>query len=462
MFLATHWLRLPARWRRSTGGHRGCFRAGIRGHNEFVSCGLSTLGGSVSRVSCRATSEPHLAHGENARVVHTDAHWLDLLQHNQEWYDFRPAKLQRKVDSAAPDFQHEASGVMLWLKDSPEWVRAELNPRVPEHWSEILRDSLKWVDYREAKKSGWVKSNFPDFKHTSDGRALWLSPADLRAIPDLELRLAPLQFAPATHERRVMFEHIRRYGRQWECYWEAKEQEWVKFTHPDFLHSKSGQTVWMSPKEVPSAWAETFQAFKFGPPMRAAIHHILKYPDEWIYQCWQDGFSGRKRRRLYFLHAESNRSYTLYYSGLPENLKQLLSKTTFQNVLPQSLRRRSTEAKWKDLIQNKGDWEDMRNHKSSHKAPDFRHKTGVGLWLWAKGTPFWVHGAILQLEFAHYSESRNSTEEAAPDWNPRRARVAASRLRSRSWLRRRGPAVASSKVQASNGGFLSPPPPTVG
>lgn len=389
VFPAPHWLRLPSRWRQSSGGHHGCCRA--------VATGVSAM---VLRDTVLAGDGDEVSPVNNEMEVL----WLDVIEHKREWYDLRTAKFSGEVDPSAPDFKHVNSSVSLWLNDpkNPEWVRDEFENNYwvgsDAVWNHILMHSLEWVDYREAKTHGWVSGNFPDFINCFDSRIAWLTPDVFAKVKDLEEQLSTLPFAPATREgeRRVMLEHMRRHSTEWECYWEAKEVGWVSSKFPDFRHTRSKEVAWMSPEEVPTTWLSILRACKFSPPMKAAIFHILRYPHEWIDK--REGSKLRRRRpdvlragtregsklpgrRPEFLHARTHRAVWLPDS-LPRELTVQLEKTTFPKASPDTILENDMEVKWRSFFdkQGQGEWFDMRKEKGiDSRRPDFKHKSGVGL-----------------------------------------------------------------------------------
>ncbi|GLU10202.1 hypothetical protein SLE2022_270220 [Rubroshorea leprosula] len=114
--------------------------------------------------------------------------WRQLLDHPEEWHDYRKHKLSGSVKPKFPDFKRKDGGLALWLVSAPRWVVSELEGvefddpiKKPKHrvsidigddpWRDLVENPDKWWDNRLDKKN--LKA--PDFKHKETGEALWLN-----------------------------------------------------------------------------------------------------------------------------------------------------------------------------------------------------------------------------------------------------------------------------------------------
>ncbi|KAJ7541471.1 hypothetical protein O6H91_10G061300 [Diphasiastrum complanatum] len=159
----------------------------------------------------------------------------------------------------APDFKHKTTKKALWINDrfSPSWLQAKLatltqqppqqlssssslstsrisSSQASRTWEEFFSDPSQWWDNRSDDKRN---SRFPDFKHKTTKKALWI---DNRSNPPwVHARLAMLQC------RIVKMEQL------WQEFFSDQSQWWdnrfIKKSskHPDFKHKNTNEGLWI-------------------------------------------------------------------------------------------------------------------------------------------------------------------------------------------------------------------------
>lgn len=118
--------------------------------------------------------------------------WRELLDHPEDWNDFRERKLSGSVNPRYPDFKRKDGSLSLWLNKAPQWFLSELNLKSDtptlepkkggdEVWKDLVQNFNKWWDNRVDKRN----PRGPDFKHKDTGEVLWLSSAPAWAKVEL-------------------------------------------------------------------------------------------------------------------------------------------------------------------------------------------------------------------------------------------------------------------------------------
>ncbi|KAK4396324.1 protein OSB2, chloroplastic [Sesamum angolense] len=159
------------------------------------------------------------------------------------------ATLERGKDESVPEKCNGRNGGIAIKKK-----RADQNSDL---WRDLVKNPLKWWDYRDHKSNGLVTEKFPDFKHKVTGESLWVTSAPEWVLPGLgrvELDVKPMKQqrqmqgaeGPGERKKSGRFDHF------WKDLVENPDNWWDNRTQkrnpkaPDFKNKETGEVLWLS------------------------------------------------------------------------------------------------------------------------------------------------------------------------------------------------------------------------
>ncbi|MEW5307983.1 MAG: hypothetical protein WDW36_010349 [Sanguina aurantia] len=303
--------------------------------------------------------------------------WQLLVNAPEQYYDNRINKSNPK----APDFKHKTSGEALWLSDMPAWaaqrVQAIPLPKSKDDaWGAVLDAPDQYYDNRETK----LNPRGPDFKHKTNGEALWVKDAP-------QWVLEKLQGMPASQSTQ------RGVGKDalWEAvfatpgeYFDNRESK-LNPKAPDFKHKVSGEALWVIDASqwvldrlaaMPPAPQSTI---KRGSGQDAEWEAVFANPD----QYFDNRLTKLNPKGPDFKHKTSGE--VLWVNGAPEWVIDRLA-----TLVPQAGKQQGgKDAVWEAVLNTPDLYYDNRKDKRNPKAPDFKHKT-TGEALWLNDAPSWA------------------------------------------------------------------------
>ncbi|KAH6762381.1 hypothetical protein C2S52_019814 [Perilla frutescens var. hirtella] len=116
-------------------------------------------------------------------------------------------------------------------------------------WMNLVKNPVKWWDYRGHKSNGLVKEKFPDFKHKGSGEPLWITSAPKWILPALgklefdvkEMKLDKERKQNANNLDDSWKNLVENPGKWWDNRARKKNSK-----APDFRHKETGDALWLN------------------------------------------------------------------------------------------------------------------------------------------------------------------------------------------------------------------------
>ncbi|KAJ7514799.1 hypothetical protein O6H91_23G059500 [Diphasiastrum complanatum] len=234
-----------------------------------LSSSSSSYSNRYTPMAAAAGSSMICALEEERQAAGVERLWQKFFWDPSQWWD----KRFDKENPEAPDFRHKTTNKALWINDkfSPSWLQAKfaiLDQEAPQQsslpsssiecrdqvsrtkqlWEEFFSDPSQWWDNRSDKRN----PRFPDFKHKTARKALWIDnrfnppgvSARLAAMEQCQQQGQSIFSTPEIFGRTVRMEQL------WQEFFSNPSQWWdnrfIKVPkYPDFKHKITHEGLWI-------------------------------------------------------------------------------------------------------------------------------------------------------------------------------------------------------------------------
>ncbi|GAA0147655.1 DNA metabolism protein [Lithospermum erythrorhizon] len=120
---------------------------------------------------------------------------------------------------------------------------------VLDSWRDLVKNPMDWRDYREKKSSGSVKVKYPDFKHKTNGTALWLNTAPNWVLPgleglDVDAQVQVQKLTRAKGGKGKNEDSWRSLVENPDKWWDNRSRK-TNVRAPDFRNKETGDALWL-------------------------------------------------------------------------------------------------------------------------------------------------------------------------------------------------------------------------
>ncbi|GAA0158816.1 DNA metabolism protein [Lithospermum erythrorhizon] len=117
-------------------------------------------------------------------------------------------------------------------------------------WRDLVKNPMDWRDYREKKSSGSFKANYPDFKHKTNGTALWLNNAPNWVLPglgglDVDAQAQVPKWQGAKGGKGKNEDSWKSLVENPDKWWDNRSRK-TNLKAPDFKHKETGEALWLN------------------------------------------------------------------------------------------------------------------------------------------------------------------------------------------------------------------------